>query len=284
MPIFRTWSLLLIVFYSAAFPQAKADFLILPQPKNFKILNQYQQPLSPAEAEQFRPFAPLQVVNADELQSDQITRTMRVQFNGAVYFLLKDDQGNLTGGRPETYRSCTALDDTVEVGKGRAVWFSDKFPAKGKGEQLGSGSVLARIFQYRDHYYVRQAGLRPRFGWCYAGQKDAWQAKKQPEKAVEPAWNSAFCGRLTARMDAANEAYRKYFEYFNQSTGEEKAIPRWKCSCSEGSFTATLGSPYQGTDQLRESTQYLVRDLENILLGKPFIVIEENGVISIKPK
>ncbi|HMD69666.1 MAG TPA: hypothetical protein VKF42_12350 [Chitinivibrionales bacterium] len=280
-------ALLVCSLVACAFPQKYADFIILSSPRSFTILNQFQQPVSEQEKALFAENAPILVENENEVMGDQITRALRFVFDGKTWFLQKDEAGNLVGDKGkqsrQSYRKCGVLGDTVQITEDRAVSFSQQYPPAGRGAFLAKGETLVRIFSYGGSFYVKRGGTRPEYAWSTLAPKSAW---KRLEHATEkPQGLTGYLSdMIVRRFTEANTAYREYFGHFNALTHQEKAVPAWHCEAHGGEIRCTLNLPYRNTSQLDESTQYLVRDVENMLIGKQCEVVAGKGEILVRPK
>ncbi len=269
------------------YSQKSADFAILSQPRDYTILNQYQQPLSDAEKKSLGVNLPAQIENDDELLGDQITHALRFDFDGRTWFLQKDEAGNLIGDRGkqfrQMFRKCTVLGDTLLITEDRAVPFSEKFPPAGQGKSLGKGEAVVRIFSTGQFVYVKRGDARAEYGWCSFARRSAWKAV---EHAVEKpqALTGHLSDQIVRRFAEANKVYKEYFDHFNEFTHQEKTVPAWQCEASGNEVRCTLNLPYRNSSQLEESTQYLVRDVENMLIGKHYEVVGGKGEILVKPK
>jgi hypothetical protein len=282
-----------VLFVSSfSFSQKTADFLILDQPKKYTILNQYQTPLSEPERNGFVPFTPLQIINRDETLGDQITRALTGMFEGKIWYLQKDDAGDFLGsgakdGRQE-YKNCGIGGDTVEIVKEKTVPFSPTItPVAGPGF-LDKGETVVRVFQYRDKWYVKRPGRPARFCWCTFSARSVQSGWRKIVTAavVDTGISNYLQDRIIERFRNANDTYRKYFSHFNTVTVQEKTIPvwHWDLQPQDRTVHCFLNAPYRTGAQLDESTRYLVRDLENMLIGKQYDVVCEKGDITIKPR
>lgn len=265
--------------------QESADFLILGNPQVYTILNKYEQSLTASEKELFRPFSPLQIVNKDYTLGDGITSALKFRFCQDVYFILKDDDGNLIGDKKNPYRQvfrkCKIIEDTVRIKKDRAILLSQKYPSTGRRIYLRQGNLTIRLFKYQNYYCVKYVGQKTVYGWCSLSDKSAWRREIQVKK-VDKTLKSELQNRIIARINTANNTYKQYFECFNSITNKQKSIPQWRCAYNDDILRCTLTNPYKDSDQLEESAQYLIRDLENIVIGKPFDVHYQKGEITIK--
>ncbi len=270
---------------SAAFGKT-ADYIILSHPDDYTILNQYQQPISTSEKALFVSFCPLRMQNDHEILGDQITRAMRVEFAGNTWFLQENDAGILLGDRGRQYRpvykQCDVLNDTVRVDADRAVPFSEKFPPARQGEYLEKGEIVVRLFSYGAYCCVMRNGARVRYGWCSFSRKASW--KRVETTTEEPQGLTGFISdRIVSRFAAANKTYKEYFEHFNALTHQDKSIPVWHCTVKGSEMRCSLHAPSDLSEQLDASTQYLVRDIENLLIGKHYSVILDKEDIIVRP-
>jgi hypothetical protein len=266
--------------------QKRADILVLADPLNFSILNRYEQPASEREKESFLPYAPLQIKEKETVLGDEITPALTFLFNGSSWYLLKDDEGGFIvhqkGG--EDYRilkNCRIIDDTIRITRSRAVKFAAGYPGQEAGRSLDKDEILCRLFKYKNRYCLKQTAGKGQFGWSTLSNRSAWQRLKRSVQKEEKTLNSAVIDRLSGRMQAANSIYKKYFSAFNNITGAGKTAPKWKYRTLENGIRFTLSGPESSVKQLEESTRYLVRDLENVLIGKPFSVNYTEGEITI---
>ena len=281
---FITASFLLFITLSIL-GQEQADFIISGKPQVYTILNKYEQSLTDSERELFRPFSPLQIINEEYTLGDGITSALKVRFSGDVYFLIKDDDGKLVGGKKDSYRhtfrKCRIFEDTIRIVKDRSVLLSQKYPSDGKRVYMAKGALVVRLFKHQNYYCVKYIGKKIMYGWCPLSDKGAWRPVIHVKK-VDTTLKSELVERIIERIKSANETYEEYFERFNDITGKKKSIPQWRYSYSDELIRCTLTNPYKDSDQLEESTQYLVQDIENLLLGKPFDVHYRNGEILIQ--
>lgn len=265
--------------------QEKATFIISGKPQVYTILNKYEQSLTDSERELFRPFSPLQLINEEYTLGDEITSALKARFNGDIYFLLKDDNGKLVGGKKDpyrhTFRNCRIIEDTIRIVKDRSVLLSQKYPAKGNRVYMARNALVVRLFKHQKYYCVKYIGRKIMYGWCALSDKSAWRPVIHAKK-VDTALKSELVERIIERIKSANEMYDQYFQRFNEITGEKKSVPKWRYTYSDESIHCTLTNPYKDSDQLEESNQYLVQDIENLLLGKPFNVHYRNGEILIQ--
>jgi hypothetical protein len=288
---FHPSALFLIFAFAFSFSQKTADFLVLESPQKYKILDQYQQSLSESGRAAFAAGTPLQIINSDDVLGDQITHALQGSFDGKTWYLQKDDAGNLSAGADAkenryVYKGCEIGQDTVEVLKDKAIALSE-IGAAGSGPLfLSRQERVTRIFRYGNQWYLRRPGRNARYGWSSFSNSGAWRRVIAAAAAgVDTGISDYLEGRLVERFRNANDTYRQYFQHFNAVTGRDKTIPVWRWDLEPGKVIHfVLNAPYQTGSELDESTRYLVRDLENMLIGKQYDVVCEKGDITVKPK
>jgi hypothetical protein len=273
-------SLFTMLFFSGAVSfgicREEREYITLSSPLDYTIFNEYKESLSAAEKGAFLPFSPLLVVDQEVTLGDQITKALQFEFQRKNFYLLKGDKGGFVGEKSRNgrhiYKGCQQLDDTVEViGRGLTV-------SCGSGDRvsLEKGTRLNRIFKSGDRFNVLTLGSERCYGWSSLEPRSAWRriaaalhAESGPEDTVMP---QNLKDRIQEKIAAANEAYKAYFTHFNTLTKEEKSAPAWRYECSGSRIRCELTGPAATGDQLSESTQSLVQEMENVLLGSPFTV------------
>jgi hypothetical protein len=260
------------------------EFIVLPSPENFSLLDQYEQQLSVRDKKQLGVDFAVQLINRDDLLGDQITHAIRCSFSGTIYFLLKDDRGQPAGTSPDvavrSFRNCRSINDTMIVrDAAELLGLSSKHRTA-----LTKGTLIYRIFQYNGDYFCRLLPGPPYVsGWCNGPFKAVARTTDKVDNAAM-VMTTELKNKLITRIRSANDSYRVFFEYFNKSTGQQKAVPSWAVAEKGNNLICELSNPYKNTDELGESTRYLVRDLENLLIGKQFQVEYAAGQIQILPK
>jgi hypothetical protein len=101
---------------------------------------------------------------------------------------------------------------------------------------------------------------------------------------VDTALSPLVRDELNARIERANDLYKKFFSEFNHATGMQKSVPVWRPITNGPGLRWTLNSPYDHTGELNESTGRLVEDMRDVLIGKPFSAVYETGELTVKPK
>lgn len=265
----------------------KADVIIIGNPQAYRILNKYQQPLTEKESKKLLPFSPFQIITKTDTLGDGLTTAVKVQYRNAVYYLQKDENGRYITtygqGYFKVFKRCNILMDSIKVVKDKSILLSEKYPSKGKRQYIKKGRLVTRLFRYQNFYYVAYKDVREIFGWCSLSSKYTWKPYASLSKE-DFTLTPSLRNRISSKMQLINETYKHYFTGFNGITGERKSVPSWKCMIDSQKVICILSGHYRNSMQLDRSTQYIIRDLENIVLGKPFEVIYKNGEIVVQPK
>jgi hypothetical protein len=283
---FRTALLLSIICLpSGTLARSNGDsFLVLQHPGRLLVFNKYQQQATEAQLKLLAPFAPMRILKSDALLADGFTPCMQVELGGEIFFLLKDKRGKLISSGPpgfeQTFRGATLLLDSVQILIGRSVRFS---PIDASPEFLQPGEKVVRIFRYRDAVYCARAGVTPAYGWAGLTGKGGgkfWRviaAQGSLRTSIPP----LIVERIRSRVTGMNQLLVRLFEHFNTETHQQKAVPRWTMETLHGAISCTLDGAPQG-EYLERSTPYLVRDIENIVLGSSLEVSHAPGKIEIR--
>jgi hypothetical protein len=273
---------------SAASAAVTADFIVLASPDHFSIYNAYQQPLSEAERALMPAFSPLQIIRLNDTLGDGITPAARCRFGSSTLYLLTDGRRGFIGDDKSSYhqilKGCILLGDTVETSA--PVRLYERYPGEGRQWNVERGTVLEPLFQYKEYLCLITKGARSRFGWCARSSQSSWHRVTPTPAAAAPSVPSeAIAALLSERIAFVNATYQTFFDHFNQATGQQRTVPAWQ-PVAAGSVVMTwrLNAPYGATHELDESTQYLVKDLENVLIGKPFRVSFQQSTITVVPE
>jgi len=282
----RKLFLLVFLAFSAAFSQI--TFYLLPSSSGLTIFNEFQQSLSPEEAAALPPYLPLQLVEREILLGDGISHAAKFRLLGHDFYLLKDNDGRFTGenrkNAPVILSGCVAVGDTIEViHSGMRIE-----PVSGAARTPGQGSLIARIFRKGGRCYVLSTGQSPCCGWSTLEPPTAWRKLQAAGESIESgrkadtAMADGLLQKIRARIFAANESYRKYFTHFDSLTNADKSIPRWTCESSGPGLHYVLSAPYNGNDQLAESTRLLRQEIETMLLGSGFVLTGGSGEMVVE--
>ena len=262
------------------------QFLIVERPDRLLALNGYQQSLSPQNQLVFRPYVPIRILKDRDVLGDGFTPCMRVEIEGALYFLIRDSNGHLTGdqhaGTRRTVLGTPLRRDTVHALKGGALVLTS--PDGGREQALTIGERMIRVFSSRGKTYVQCPGRSPAYGWVTlspAAEDKQWSRAHGVGVAA-----SVIPGRIRDSVRAAlvrtNTRLSSLYRFFNKQTGENRPIPHWQLDVSRVSLLCTLVNASPESD-FPQSTRYLLKDLQNYLLGTGFGVFPSSGGIEIRP-
>jgi hypothetical protein len=278
---------LILLLIASIHAQKKADFIIIGYPRAYRILNKYQQPLTDKENARLLPFSPFQIVTKRDTLGDGLTSAVKVRYRNETYYLQKDEDGNYItnqrSGYIKEFRGCRLLEDSIKAVRKKAVFLYEKYPTKGRRQYIAKGKLVIRLFKYQNYYYMLYKDVKESFGWCSSGSKSLWKSFASLSKE-DYTLSRSMQDRIKAKMRSINGVYEQYFKSFNDITGEQRSVPQWECQGDSKVITCTLSGSYRNSTQLEESSRYVVQDLENMLLGKPFEVAYTSGKIVIQLK
>lgn len=258
-----------------------SDFLIIGNPSECGLYDQYEQPLPPAQKKRLLPGTPFRIVNNAQFMGDQITRGMHLSYHSASFYLMLDDKGNPaalpSSALPSTYRNCTPLFDTVLI-TAPAVKMYPRYPSSGNSTIIKKGERAIRVFSFRGSTYLLRS-LQPRYGWSRLND-GSFRRPPTNDRSKKSDYTHLH-KRIMIRLENANRRYDTLFHYFNSITRQQKSVPFWDYSENDGNHSYRLNGSRETVAQLEKSTRYIVDDIEAILLGKPFSATCKEGVITI---
>jgi hypothetical protein len=280
---------LLPLLITAATAQSGADFIVIPGPLDYTIYNQYQQPVSEQEKAGFIPYSPFQIIEHDMTLGDQVTRALKFDFQRKMYYLLKDADGKFTGEKSKTgrhvFRGVEPFEDTIEVqGSGLAI-----VSGAGRNVAMARGTRLVRVFRSGPRYYCAALLDRTIYGWSSLEPRSAWRkiehgVSEKIAALTDTGLSEPLRKRILARFASANGSYKVCFSHFNSLTGDERAVPQWRCESRDGRLLCRLAGSGSNGEQLSESSQCLAQDIGNMLTGTDFKVTCRNGEMDIQKR
>lgn len=263
--------------------RGRADFLIVANPSNLSLFDQSKQSLSLADKAAFLPGAPFQIIDVSANLGSELDYALKFSYNNTVYYASTDDKGALSGVSKADCRlikNAALLNDTVRISKANRATLagpSGKTP-------LTPDDILVRLFSSNNQAYVKLMGKKSLFGFC-ALPNDAFAPVKSAPVNVTTSvilpneWNS-----ITERLTNANQTYQAFFGHFNKVTGQEKSVPSWSWQQRDGRVSCRMNGPRLTLEELKESTEYIVRDIENIFIGKNMSVRYQDNEITVEPR
>lgn len=272
-------SLLIATGPGGASSQPRGDVILAERMDLLQLYNKYQQHLTPQERASLIPFTPLRVVKDHDLLGDGFTPCVDVEIGGAPFYLVGGVEDAGRAGFLETYHNAVLFNDTIEVLRARALTLASV--ARPTSIPVLKGERFLRLFQEGKRTYVRRVGLPVLYGWIAlaAGSGRDWQVLV-PTASAGTGLSPEVLDRIRAHLGETNEVLRKLFAFFNARTGEQKPSPHWELEGADDDVRCVL---YNGRgESFQQSTQYLVRDLEDILLGTGYNAIASPGRIDFR--
>jgi hypothetical protein len=276
------YSFFLLILFAFSLSARQADFYIVSDLSPLLINDQYEQPLTTDDKKGIYPYSPFQIINKKELLGDQITEAVKCFYEGAYYYLLKDENGGIINAKKVSYLkqfSGSTIYDTVE--SKRDITISQQYPSGGTRHTIKSGQLVTRIFKSNGYYFIGTLSTPRHFGWC--SENTSFTASKAVQESRKIDY-TAYQNLIEKRLEAANEMYQSLFGYFNTMTNQDKAIPHWSLIIDGKVYRCILNGSKETISQIQHSTRYVVQDIENLLLGKPFSVNYSNNQITIVQK
>jgi hypothetical protein len=258
--------------------ERKAAFLLVENVDRLIIYNKYEQMAGTTEREALLPFVPMRVLDEHAVLSDGFTKAIKVEINGNMFSLLKDSDGALVGkpalGFNRMYGNATLHLDTIQVLSNRKL--SLRSISDSKSQSLSVGERLVRLFSRTKTTYVqRLSSSSPSYGWVSfpeGGENKTWRVVR-PTVATAAVIPDRILQKVQSRIRHVNQTLTRLFTFFNERTQEQKSAPQWDIQKSESSIVCVLQF---------DSTRYLSKDLENLLLGTHFKIFSTPGRIEIR--
>ncbi|MEJ2543871.1 MAG: hypothetical protein P8Y99_07365 [Calditrichaceae bacterium] len=281
----RVLATTLVFFTSIVYCQI-ADFLIVEDPSALTIYNKYQQSISDQIQNQFVPFTPFQIIEQDELLTDQISHASRVLFEDDIYFILKEDEDNYISDKNEYYglfENCKLLGDTIKILRNNRVSIFSKpiyLYNKNQHMYLDENQNCIRIFKYKNLYYLKMPGDSTVFGWSQL-PRNGWEVSHGSQLSLHVIPDN-LVSRLKIRVDAANQDYENFFGYFGKKYNTENRIPYWDIEITDYEIQGTLNDP-SFAENLKNSNRYLMQDIDNLFLGSNFTLMYTDSTFFVKP-
>ncbi len=266
---------------------AVADYLVVEHSNQLLIYNKYQQRITQQEKKAFVPFVPLRVLDSCCVLNDNYTQCMKVELNGNIFYLIKNNKTTLMGnenlGLNQIYWNAALLEDTVQLmANGDAVLISPDYTQR---FLLQKSEKLVRYFQDGDLTYIHPFSAPLRFGWArLAGIVRELPSQEMEQNNIDDTGiQGNILERIELKFKEVNELLAYIFSYFNKQSNQKKSVPQWHSVESEKSITYML-IPQLYRASFPQSDQYLERDLDNILLGTVYTISYTPGKIEIQHK
>lgn len=285
--VFRGSLVLLIFAFAPRLPaQNKSDFLIVEKAERLLPYNKYQQGATGQERRLLTGAIPMKILNADNLLGDGFIRCMKVEVEGEMFYLRKDNDGKLSSSGPlgfeKIFRNTTVLLDSVEVLTNHIVRL---VPVNSPSWMLHAGVTLFRVFRYGDNTYCKLPGSSPVYGWIdfrsIVEGRD-WRVRAPVSSKSLPV-SDAVIEQIRSKIDRVNDLLARLFDHFNDETNQRRQPPRWMVETSGKTISCTLQGA-SDVEEFQQSSAYLAMDIENLVLGTNLEVTKAPGSIKIRQK
>ena len=277
---------LFFIFISGFAYSQTADFLVVENPAALTIYNKYQQSISDQMQNQLVPFTPFQIIEKDELLTDQISHASRVLFEDNIYFILMDEEDNYITDKNEyvkLFKNCELLGDTIKIIRNNRVSIFSKPEYYNRMHQhsyLEENQYCLRMFRYKNLYYLKIPGDSVIYGWTQL-PRNGWEISHDSRAGLDIIPENLL-SRLKIRIDAANQDYENFFGYFNKKYNMDDKIPYWNLDVSDYEIQGALNDPALA-GHLTNSNRYLMQDIDNIFLGSNFTLLYTDSTFEVKP-
>ncbi len=257
------------------------EFLIVQRPERLQIFNRYQQHLSAEERAKLRSFTPFRVIDADAVMGDGFTRCMTVEDGAHLYYIQKDEEGELLGaaeaGFIKRIQRAEPLRDSVEVIASGVAFFD---PLEQVRLSLARGAIVFRIFA-ADRLTYAYALSEHRYGWIrQPAREQAWRPLKRARPdAVSPI--TRVMPALAERVEEVNGKLRRLFGHLGAKHQRQLSAPQWRMHSTPGAVICVLETSLPA-ERFEESSRQLARKLESALLGTSLRVQASAGYIEVR--
>lgn len=257
-----------------------AQVYIIEKPSALVIYNSYEARVN--DMDKFIPYSAFEIVKTDELLGDGISEVIKVKYLGETYFILKNEKGKIEysekAGQIKKI-NVISCNDTLSP-KSNPVVKSGNYPGN-KNVSSSFKSVAVSQFKYNGYYYLVNSNENV-LGWSsISSWKKVIKADRKNEKR-ELSDNQI--AMLSEKIKEINSLYSKAFNYYNDKLNESKSAPYWKIERNGDIIRFKLRGSSGVIRQMEESSQYIVQDFLNILLGEPFDVKYQAGEITVSPE
>jgi len=259
-------------------------YLIVQHPDHLLVYNQYQQRITTGERLLFTPFIPMHIVDLHATLSDNYTPCVKIRLGDDIFYLLTNGQKTLLSsaslGYVRLFNHVKSLEDTVRIIHPTGVDFLS--PDKLHEDKLLHGGVAVRYFQYEGMIYGQVLDNQQHCGWIdqsVATEKYTVSAKSSEHEEL----SKKIRDRIGGKIREVNSALKSLFLYFCAQSNQQKIIPQWHIAMSDHAIACTL-EPANYANSFPESDEYLLRDLENLIIGTNLGVRSIPGKIEIYVK
>ncbi len=285
-PVKNICLLIILILWFARFThstpdhQRAGDYLIIEKPLGLKIYNKYEQKISLDESLLFKPFCALRLVDINMTLSDNFTLVDRIEVDGEYFYLLKSDRQTLdisqSTGYFKEFHAVPVIGDTVTISRDNMIYLQTPV-APAEKIMLPAGTQLRRIFLNGNMTYIQTLDGSRQYGWCNLSAKTGWTKITQPTVEINL---SDILKRIQPVFDRYNSLYRHTFQYFNDQTGEQRAIPYWQVELKNKRIAGKLLN-VPSNRSFQNSLPYLIDEIKQHLRNTHLQISQTDDGIEI---
>jgi hypothetical protein len=283
---FLVWTALLAAFFITPVISQTFDVVIIEKPRYLTAYDAFQQSLTSTQLAVLQPFVPTKILKTRDVLSDGLTRCMKVEVDGNIFFLLSDESGRLLGwnklGTVKTYKHKAFLQDTITILVSHKILF-ESF-ADGSRIFLTAGDRCVRYFEDEASVYVKRIGKDPAFGWISTPDEEEGSLWKKVHTAeVRSEFSPALRERIYGRVQRVNQTLVQIYTVLNRESGKRLTASQWYVNPQAELLSFTL-IPESAISIYPKSVEILKTSLQTYLLGTGYNVLTAGNKIDIKPR
>lgn len=277
------------LFFLAAPPRAIAqtyDVLVVEKTGHLIVYDSFQQSLTPLQQNAFKPFVPMKILRAQDVLGDGLTRCMKIEVDGNVFFLLRDEGGKLAGwrdlGAVRTFAEKAFIDDTIAVRVSGEITLRN--PVDGKVSPLVAGDRCVRYFDEAGAVYVQRMGNHRAYGWITISAREEgkwWRIVRTETSHAE--FSAALRERINTRIRQANQTLSEVYTHLNRESGKALSAPQFHVD-PRAQLPTYILLPDSTAFLFTKSIEALASALQGYLLGTDFDAFAAGNKIEIKPR
>lgn len=267
---------LIVIFVNAIAVLASAqqsDFLIISQPYSLQILNKYEQRLTSSELAGLPQFLPAEIIESNEVLSDEYTNALKISYAGKIYFLPKNSDNQIVNKKNASYYkiyyNVTLVNDTIKILESGKFVLQTPYPDKADKISVPKNTQLIRIFKNKSDYYVLIPGAVNRFGWMRFPYNNYWEKIKNVSTQPDLKTPDIIAGNIISKTEQVNAVYRDLFRLLNKQTGTNHAAPQWTVDRLGGALQLKF-IPSEYGSNFAESNSRFIQEIEYLLLGSDY--------------
>jgi len=261
-----------------------SDFLIVERPDHLVVYDAFQQSVKSRSEDVFRPFTPFKILRLHDVLSDGLTRCSKVEVEGTVFYLLRNERGQLVDakelGMVRQVQRAGTIDDTIEVLSSSGVaWES---PDERSSMVLRAGDRCVRLFEFAGADYARRLDGRGDYGLLRLSKDEkgsAWRTIQEEPSRVT--LSPMIRDRVIGRIREANLTYVDVYALLSDETRKRFPVPQWDITSTATSLTCVL-RPKSAVAFYPQSIKALSSTLRTYLLGTGYDVFEQGDEIEIR--